>query len=324
MMRLASLALAFVVLAVSLEVGAQPATITRIGVLSPGYPGPSPLLDAFVQGLRELGYVEKRSIAIEYRFAEGRPERLPALAAELVQLNVAAILTVNTPASRAAKSATNKIPIVFAWVADPAAGGLVANFARPEANATGLTTFAPELSGKRLELLKQTVTGLSRVSVLWNSANPTATDLAKEMEGAAPQVGIQIHALPIRSPDELPKAFESAARNRAGALFVIEEAMLLPHRRRILDLAAKQRLPTASQFREFADAGGLLSYGPNLPDLFRRAAIYVDRILKGAKPGDLPVQQPTKLELVINRRTANALGVTISPSLLLQADQVLE
>ncbi len=323
-MRLVLLALAFVVLAVPLAVRAQPATITRIGVLSPGSPGPSPWLTAFQQGLRELGYVDKQNIAIEYRFAEERPERLPALAAELVQLNVAAILTVNTPASHAAKNATNKIPIVFTWVADPTAGGLVASVGRPGANVTGLTTFAAELSGKRLELLKQAVPGLSRVSVLWNSANPTATNVAREFEGAAPKVGIQVHALPLRSPDELPKAFESVARNRAGAVFVIEEAMLLPHRRRVLDLAAKQRLPTASQFREFADAGGLLSYGPNLPDLFRRAAIYVDKILKGAKPGDLPVQQPTKLELVINLKTARALGLTIAPSLLLQADQVIE
>ena len=322
-MHLAPLALVFVVLVVPLAVGAQP-TVTRIGVLSPGSPGPSPLLDAFRQGLRELGHVEKQNIAIEYRFAEERPERLPALAAELVQLNVAAILAINTPASHAAKNATHKIPIVFTWVADPTAGGLVASLARPEANVTGLTTFAIDLGGKRLELLKQAVPGLSRVSVLWNSANPTATDVAKELEGAAPRVGIQIYALPVRSPDELPKAFEAAARNRAGALFVIEEAMLLRHRRRILDLAAKQRLPAASQFREFADAGGLLSYGPNLPDLFWRAAIYVDKILKGAKPGDLPVQQPTKLELVINLKTAKALGFTISPSLLLQADQVIE
>jgi ABC-type uncharacterized transport system substrate-binding protein len=323
MMRLATLALAVVVTAVPLAVVAQPATIPRIGILSPGSSGPSPLFNAFQQGLRELGYVEGRSIVIEYRFAEGRLERLPTLAAELVQLKVAVILTINTPATQAAKDATSRIPIVFTWVADPT-GGLVDSLARPGANITGLTTFVTELSGKRLELLKQAVPGVSRVSVLWNSASSIATQVAKEMEGAGPQLGIQIHALGVRSPGELPKAFESAARNRAGALFVIEETLLLPHRTRILDLAAKHRLPAASQYSEFAEAGGLMSYGPNLPDLFRRAAIYVDKILKGTKPGDLPVEQPTKFELIVNRKTAKALGLTIPQELLLRADRVIE
>ena len=322
-MHLATLALAVIVLAVPLAVAAQPATITRIGVLSPGSSGPSPLVDAFRQGLRELGYVERQSIVIEYRFAEGRPERLPTLAAELVQLKVAVILTMNTLAAQAAKNATKRIPIVFTWVADPT-GGLVASLARPGANVTGLTTFVTELSGKRLELLKQAVPGVSRVFVLWHSASSIATQVAKEMEGAGPQVGIQIHALGVRNADDLPKAFESAARNRAGALFVIEETLLLPHRTRILELAAKHRLPASSLYREFAEAGGLLSYGPNLPDHFRRAAIYVDKILKGTKPGDLPVEQPTKFELVINLKTAKALGLTIPRSLLQQADQVIE
>jgi ABC-type uncharacterized transport system substrate-binding protein len=323
MMRLATLAVAVVVLAVPLAVAAQPAAIPRIGILSPGSSGPSPLLNAFQQGLRELGYVEEKSIVIEYRFAEGRPDRLPILAAELVRLKVAAILTINTEASLAAKSATKTIPIVFAWVAEPTRG-LVVSLARPGANVTGLTTFVTELSGKRLQLLKQAVPDVSRVSILWNSASSAATRVAKEMDGEGPRLGIHIHALSVRSPDELPKAFESAARNRSGALFVIEETLLLPHRTRILELAAKYRLPASSQYREFAEAGGLLSYGPNLPDLFRRAAIYVDKILKGTKPGDLPVEQPTKFELVINLKTAKALGLTIPQELLLRADRVVE
>jgi putative tryptophan/tyrosine transport system substrate-binding protein len=276
----------------------QPKKVPRIGVLSPGSPGPSPLLDAFRQGLRELGYVEGQNIAVEYRFAEANPEPLSDLAGELVRLKVDVILTINTAASDAAKNVTKTIPIVFTYVADP--GGLVASLARPGGNITGLTTLAAELSGKRLELIKEALPGISRVAWLWNSANPTATRVFRETERASPQLGIQLQPLKVQGPDEFQNAFKVATGKHAGVLFVWEDAVLLPHRTRILELAAKHRLPAASQYREFAEAGGLLSYGPNLPEHFRRAATYVDKILKGTKPTDLPVEQPTKFEFVIN------------------------
>ena len=317
------LALSAILLALALPTEAQqPKKVPRIGVLSPGSPGPSPLLDAFRQGLRELGYVEGQNIAVEYRFAEANPEPLSDLAGELVRLKVDVILTVNTAASQAAKNATKTIPIVFTYVADPA--GLVASLSRPGGNITGLTTLAAELSGKRLELIKETLPGISRVAYLWNSANPTATRVFRETEGASPQFGIQLEPLKVQGPDEFQNAFKVATKKGAGVLFVWEDAMLLPHRTHILDLAAKHRIPAASQYREFAEAGGLLSYGPNLPDQFRRAATYVDKILKGAKPADLPVQQPTKFELVINLKTAKQIGLTIPQSVLYRADKVIK
>jgi putative ABC transport system substrate-binding protein len=309
-------------LAAPLAAKGQQAKISRIGVLSPGYPGPSPLLHAFRQGLGELGYVESQNLFIEYRFAEAKPERLSTLAAELVRLKVDVILAINTGAARAAKNATKTVPIVFSYVADST--GLVASVARPNANVTGLTTFQSDLSGKRLQLLKEALPGVSRVAVLWNPANPLARRLAGEMEDAGPQLGIQVQLLGVRDPGEFENALKAATRNRAGVLFVVEEAMLLRDRARLLEVAAKHRLPATSSYREFAEAGGLLSYGPNLPDLFRRAAIYVAKILKGAKPGDLPVEQPTMFELVINLRTAKGLGLTIPQSLLQRADEVIQ
>jgi putative ABC transport system substrate-binding protein len=309
-------------LAAPLAVEAQQAKIPRIGVLSPGSPGPSPLLNAFQQGLRELGYVEGQNIRLEYRFAETRLERLPGLATELVDLKVDVIFAINSTAAQAALHATKTIPIVFTWVADPLS--LVTNLARPGGNITGLTSITTELSGKRLELLKDALPGISRIAVLWNSAIPVATRVFREMEGASTRLGVQLYPMGVRGSTEIQGAFTAAARARASALFVIEEGTLFPHRARILSLAAQHRLPAASQFREFAEAGGLLSYGPNLPDLFRRAATYVDKILKGTKPGDLPVEQPTKFELVINLKTAKALGLTIPPSVLGRADHVIE
>ncbi len=300
----------------------QPGTIRRIGVLSPASPGPSPLLSAFQQGLQELGYVEGQDIRLEYRFAETRLERLPGLAAELVGLKVDVILAINSTAAQAALKATKTIPIVFTWVADPLS--LVSNLARPGGNVTGLTTMTTELSGKRLQLFKDVLPGIPRIAVLWNSANPVATLVFREMEGASARLGVQLYSMAVRSSTEFQDAFKAAARARASALFVIEEGTLFPHRARILSLAAQHRMPAASQFRDFAEAGGLLSYGPNLSDLFRRAAIYVDKILKGTKPGDLPVERPEKFELVINLKTAKALGLTIPPSLLQRADQVIE
>jgi len=314
--------LAVLLLATPFLVEGQGAKVPRIGVLSPGSPGPSPLLDAFQQGLRDLGYVPGRTVAIEYRFDETRPERLRELAAELVNLKVDVIVTVNTAASQAARKATSTIPIVFTYVADPTP--LVASLARPGGNVTGLTTLAAELSVKRLELLKEALPGLSRVAYMWAPANPTATRFFKEAERAGPRLGIQLHPLPIRGPEELTGAIKGAVAKRAGGLFVWEDALLLPHRGRILSVAAAHRLPAASQYREFAEDGGLLSYGPNLREHFRRAAVYVDRILKGTKPGVLPVEQPTKFELVVNMKTARTLGLTMPTALLAGADAVLD
>ena len=309
--------------AAPLAASAQPAgKIPRIGVLSPDSPGPLPLLDSFRQELRKLGYVEGENIAIEYRFAGAKPERLPNLAAELVRLKVDVILTINTAASQAAKGATKTIPIVFTFVAEPV--DLVPSLAQPGGNITGLTTLTAELSAKRLELIKEALPGTSRVAFLWNSANLIGTRGFKETERASRPLGIQLYALGLKGPDELQTAFKAASRERVGALFVWEDAVLIHLRTRVLDLAAKHRLPAAAQNREFVEAGGLLSYGSNLPDHFRRAAYYVDKILRGAKPADLPVEQPTKFELVINLKTAKALGLTIPQSLLQRADEVIQ
>ena len=299
----------------------QPKKIPRIGVLYPGSPGPSPLLDAFRQGLRELGYVEGQNVALEYRYADAQPERLRDLAAELVHLKVDVIFAINAPAARAAKDLTKTIPIVFTWVADPLE--LVASLARPGGNVTGLTTLATDLSGKRLELLKEAFPGVFRVGVLWNSANPTATRVFREMEEVGPRLGVRIHPMGVRDADELQKTFQVAIRERVRGVFVIEEAVMASYRTRVLDLAAKHRLPTVSQYKEFAEAGGILTYGPDLPDLFRRAATYVDKILKGRQPADLPVEQPMKFELVINLKTAKQIGLTVPPNLLVRAQKVI-
>ena len=307
---------------VGMAAAQQPKKVHRIGVLSPGSPGPSPLLDAFRQGLRELAYVEGENVVLEYRYAEAKSDRLPDLAAELVRLKVDVIFTINATAARAAKNATKTIPIVFTWVADPLE--LVASLARPGGNITGLTTIAWDLSGKRLELLKEALSGVSRVGVLWNAANPTATRVFKEMEEAGPRLGVRIHPMGVRDPDELQKAFEVATKDRVGGLFVIEEAVMASYRTRVLGLALKHRLPAGSQYKEFAEAGGLLTYGPDLPDLFRRAAIYVDKILKGTKPADLPVEQPKKFEFIINLKAAKQIGLTIPPNVLARADKVIK
>ena len=310
-------------LAAPLAAEAQPAKIARIGVLSGGSAEPSPLLDVFRQALHDLGHPEG-SILIEYRFAEASPERLPGLAAELVRLDVDVIVAINTPASQAAKAATRTIPIVFTWVVDPLS--LVASLARPGGNVTGLTTMSGDLSPKRLELLKQTLPGLSRVAVLWNAGNPTATRFFKDMEDAAPQLRIRLQPLGVRGAGsrEVQNAIDAAARAGAGALFVIEETMLLANRTLILNQAAKRRIPTASTNKEFVQAGGLVSYGVNLPDMFRQTARYVDKILRGARPADLPIEQPRKFELSLNLKTAKALGLTIPPSLLARADEVIQ
>ena len=274
----------------------QPKNITRIGVLSSGSSALLPAFNPFLQGLRDLGYTEGKNIAIEYRFAEGKPDRLRDLAAELVRLKTDIIVTLNVPASQAAREATKAIPIVFTWVADPLI--LVSSLARPGGNITGLTSVTADLSGKRLELLKEVLPRASRVAVLWHSPNPTATRVFKDMEDASLRLGIRVYPLGIRGLDELQKGFDSAARERVDAVIVIEEAVIASYRRNILELATRHRLPAFSFYKEFAEAGGLLTYGADFAALFRRAATYVDKILKGAKPADLPVEQPTKFELV--------------------------
>jgi putative ABC transport system substrate-binding protein len=305
----------------------QAAKIARIGYLALNLAASPHLTEAFRQGLLDLGYVEGRNLVIEIRDAEGKPERFPALAAELVALKVDVIVAGATPATLAAKQATKTIPIVFASVADPVASGLVTSLARPGGNITGLTNQTAELIGKRLELLKQAVPGVSRVAVLWHPGNlgdRTEKDMLKAADVAARALGGRLQFVEARGPADFERAFSDMTRARAGALTVLPSGMFSSERRRLVDLAAKNRLPAVFPFREFADAGGLMSYGPNQADLLRRAATYVDKILKGAKPGDLPVEQPTKFELVINLKTSKTLGLTIPQSLLGRADQVIE
>jgi putative ABC transport system substrate-binding protein len=304
----------------------QAGKVPRIGYLALNPAANPHLHEAFRQGLRDLGYVEGRNVVIEYRDAEGKPERLPALAAELVALKVDVLVAQPTVAALAAKQATRTLPIVFP-VAEPVTSGLVTSLARPGGNITGLSILAPEMASKGLELLKQAVPGVSRVAVLWDPGSfpeRTAKDMLKEVEVAARALGVRLQFIEARGPDDFDRAFSEMTRARAGALTGLGGSMLFSERRRLVDLAAKNRLPVVYSWREGADTGGLMAYGPNILDLFRRAATYVDKILKGAKPGDLPVEQPTKFELVINLKTAKALGLTIPPSLLQRADQVIE
>jgi putative ABC transport system substrate-binding protein len=312
-------------LGLPLAAGAQQAgQVPRIGFLFYGSPGPSPELDAFRQGLRELGYIEGQNITIEYRFASGRVGQLPELAAELVRLKIDVIVTPGTPASVAAKQATSTIPIVFAGVADAVGAGLVADFARPRGNITGLTGISAELGGKRLELLKEVTPKASRVAVLFNPADRSNVLVLKELQESAPALRLTLQPLGVRGPGEFEGAFVAMSRKRAHALFGAAGILTTEHRKTVVDLAAKSRIPAMWGERQFVEAGGLMSYAVNFFDQVRRAATYVDKILKGAKPGDLPVEQPTKFELVINLKTAKALGLTIPPSLLQRADQVIQ
>jgi ABC-type uncharacterized transport system substrate-binding protein len=305
----------------------QAAKVPRIGYLAVNLAATPHLPEAFRQGLRDLGYVEGRNLVIEYRDAEGKLERLPALAAELVALKVDVIVAPPTPAALAAKQATRTLPIVFPVAVDPVTSGLVTSLARPGGNVTGLSFLAPELVGKCLELLKQAVPGVSRVAVLWHPGTlgeRTEKDMLKGAEVAARALGVRLQLVEARGHADFDRAFSDMTTARAGALTVLTSVMFVNERRRLVDLAAKNRLPAVYAQREFADAGGLMSYGPNLADLFRRAATYVDRILKGTKPGDLPIEQPTKFELVINLKAARSIGLTISPSVLARADHVIE
>jgi putative ABC transport system substrate-binding protein len=279
---------------------------------------------AFEQGLRELGYVAGKTIIIEYRYADGRFERLPDLAAELVRLKVDLLVAVGANAAHAAKNATSAIPIVIGNAADPVGTGLVTNLARPGGNITGLSDFNLGVVTKRVELLKEVVPKASRVAVLFNPANPTNPLQLKEIQAVAPTLGVTLLPLEATEPNDLDRAFGVMRNERPEALIVFGDLMFGTHRRRIAELALKGRFPTIWAVGENVHVGGLMSYGTNFDDLYRRAAGYVDRILKGAKPGDLPVEQPTKFELVINLKTAKALGLTIPPSLLARADQVIE
>ena len=308
--------------------GAQrPGKVSRIGWLRLNKEL-SPRHEAFLEGLRELGWVEGKNISIVQRSAEWKNERLPGLAGELVRLKVDIIVALEPPAARAAKEATQTISIVMRSTSHPVAEGFVASLARPGGNVTGVYSFSEDLKGKRLELLKETVPGIRRVAVLWSSAGGAADRMDvprfRAMETAARALGLELQSLPVQSPEDFEGVFRAAARGRAGALTTIRNPLIVKSRKRIAQFAAERRLPAIYDDREFVEAGGLMSYGVNLTESYRRAAYYVDRILKGAKPADLPVEQPTRFELVINLKTAKALGLTIPPEILLQADRVIK
>jgi putative tryptophan/tyrosine transport system substrate-binding protein len=304
----------------------QPAKIPRIGYLgATSRSVSSARIEAFRQGLRELGYVEGKNIVIEWRHHEGKVDRLPALAAELVRLKVDIIITAGAPATRAAKEATNTIPIVMTNEGDPVGTGFVASLAGPGGNITGLSTLAPELSGKRLELLKEVVPRLSRVAVFGTSTQPGNAQSLREVELAAKAFGVKLQYLDVLDPKDIETAFQAAGKGRADAvLMLVAGGVAGAHRTEIVELAVKSRLPVIYGRATEVEAGGLMYYGVNQNDLDRRAATYVDKILKGAKPADLPVEQPTKFELVINLKTAKQIGVTIPPSVLARADKVIK
>jgi putative ABC transport system substrate-binding protein len=318
--------LAFVILLAPLPADAQqPAKVRQIGYLGGGVSSANVhLVEGFRQGLRELGWVESQNIAIAYRWAEGRYDQLPDLAVELVRLKVDVIVTAGTAGSLAAKQATKTIPIVMVSVGDPVGSGLVASLARPGGNITGTAFMSTEVKPKLLDLLKQAVPGATRVAVLWKPTNPSHGLALRTVEVVAQSLRVQLQLLEAEGPDEFDRAFAAMTRERAEALIVLLDTVFREQRTRIVDLAAKSRLPAIYEGREFVDAGGLMAYGPSVPDLFRRAATYVDKILKGAKPADLPVEQPTKFELFINLKTAKALGLTIPQTILIRADEVIQ
>ena len=321
-----ALALALNLLGAPLAAAAQqPPKIPRIGYLGPTSPSAGVrFLESFRQGLRELGYVEGQNIFIDYRWAEGRPDRFPALAGELIHLRVDVIVTYSNAAVAALQQATRTIPIVVAAMGDPVGSGFVASLARPGGNITGFSILAEELAGKWVELLREAVPKVSRVGVLAVSQTPAMRVLWTEIQGAARALKVTPQRQEVAGPDEIEHAFASLIKGRAQGLIVLPHAVTITHRTQIVGLAAKNRLPGMYPFSLFVEAGGLMSYGTNLSDLYRRAATYVDKILKGAKPADLPIEQPTKFELVINLKTAKALGLTIPPSVLIRADQVIQ
>ncbi len=327
--RQAAAALVALVLIAPLAALAQrpPPKVPRIGYLDPSMPqnGSSRFLEDFRQGLRELGYVEGKNVELEIRFAEGKLDRLPALADELVRLNVDVLVAVTSPSVVAAKRATQTIPIVMPVSSDPVGDGLVASLARPGGNLTGLSLMSPELGVKRIQLLKETFPKLSRpVAVLWNPDYVGMAARFRQAQGVAPSVGIGVRSVEVRDSHDLERALESMDRERPDALLILADPLTISQRLRIVEFAAEEKLPAMYETSPFVDAGGLMSYGPNTDNVVSRAAIYVDKILKGAKPGDLPIEQPDRFELVINVKTAKQLGITIPQSILLQADRVIQ
>ena len=321
--KVVCLALSAILLALVLPTQAQqPKKVPRIGILSPLSSSADDLLDAFRQGLRELGYVEGRNIVIEYRSAEGRNDRLPELAAELVRLKVDVLVTTGPAAVGAGKQATSTIPIVMGAVGDAVDFGFVASLARPGGNITGMSWLGPELNAKRLELLKEVFPKVVRVAVLWDPATPKTYVRATEV--AARSLGINLRVLEVAKSNEFDHAFATLTGDGAGALEVMPSTMFASQMRQLVDLAAKSRLPAIFPDERYAQAGGLLSYGPSFPEMYRRAATYVDKILKGAKPGDLPVEQPMRFEFIINLKAAKQIGLTMPPNVLARADRVIK
>jgi len=298
----------------------------RIGVLllPPRAGAGGTYIQALREGLRDLGYVEGQNLLLEIRWAEGRPDLLPDLAAELLNTRPDVLVTSGSEAILTLKRATGVVPIIMATVMDPVALGIAASLAQPGGNLTGLAILSPELTAKRLQLLKEVVPRLARVAVLWNPANPGNALMLREVETASRILGVRWQGVAVRGPDELAGAFNAIIDAQSNGILAIEDSMLVSHRFRIVESVARTRLPAMYAFRQFVDAGGLMSYGPDVPDSFRRAAAYVDKMVKGAKPADLPIEQPTKFELVINLKTAKALGLTIPQTILIRADQVIE
>jgi putative ABC transport system substrate-binding protein len=324
--RICCLALSALLVAISVPAQAQePTKMSRVGLLNTNAPAAfTARTEAFRQGLRELGYVEGKNILIEYRYAEGKLDRLPSLAAELVRLKVDVIVTAVSSSTRSAKEATNTIPIVMAQDNDPVGNGFIASLARPGGNITGLSSLSPEIGGKHLELLKEIVLKLSRPAVIGTSTLPGHAQRLKEMELAAGALGVEFYYLDVLGPKDIETAFREASKGRTDAVVVLEGLVLISHRTQVVNLAAKNRLPAIYNVPEFVEDGGLMTYGASYIDLYRRVATYVDKILKGANPANLPVEQPKKFELIINLKTAKQIGVTIPPNVLARADRVIK
>jgi len=301
--------------------------VRRLGFLLPyiqSDPQAQARVSAFTASLQERGWTDGRNVRFEFRYTEGQPNRLPALAVDLVQRNVDVIVTAGTEATDAARKTTKAIPIVMAAVGDPIAAGFIASLARPGGNITGASLLATELTAKRLQLLKEVLPALTRLAVLWSAANASVIQKLKQIQAAAPQFGVQLHAFELRVPDDLDQGFESAVQLRAQALMTTEDAIQITYRARVAELGKRHRMPVASEFGEFAQAGTLMSFGPSILDQFRYAASYVDKLFKGARPSDLPVEQATRFELIVNLKTAKGLGLTIPPSVLTRADEVIQ